>query len=305
MRPAPALLLILSMMFASGVASAQSAPTPDKHTALMGARFDSTHFAVYTASANADYAAKLESDLERYFSAFQKEFWDFIRIENRESHIDLLVFDSQEAFDTFAGGDVNAPPGEKGYSSKTANRIACVRQDAYYKDVMIIVHEMAHVFNRFCLDETPVWLDEGLAQYYSNYAGYQCGNPLTVSGVDVPSLRAIDEALRAGTFVKTIELVRLSDDAFYSEFSGLHYAEAWALVYYLRRGTGDDGDERLASCYGLLTRGRTSAEAFTTTYGLDYDSFEHGWLEYLSRLFDEFAASQERVSTDAETETKR
>ena len=180
-------------------------------------------------------------DMERNFSTLQKEFWDFIPPRWREAHIDVVAFATQEAFDDYAGREGGLPHGEKGYSSAREPRIVFLRQDVYYRDVMIVVHEMTHVFNRFCVASCPLWLDEGMAQYYANYAGESAGNTALASGVNVEALVILDGASRRGVLLPFAVLMKMPESVFYGEDSRLNYAEAWALVYWMRRGL-PDGD---------------------------------------------------------------
>ena len=266
-------------------------------------KFESVHFTLHTDFADEAYVRRLQGDLEKYFSRMQKEFWDFIRPEHREAHIVMAVFDSQESFDRLAAEDTAAPRGEMGYSSKSASRVAFVRQDQYYKDVMIVVHELTHVFNRFSMDKTPIWLDEGMAQYYANYAGEECGNRAIESGVNGVALETIDAALREGRFAGTPVLLQMDDATFYSGTSNVNYAESWALVYYLRRGMAG-GEETLARYYDMLKRGEDHYGAFMKVYG-ELAPLEKQWLGYLERLYAELGATAPGTQTknaDASTE---
>jgi len=245
-------------------------------------KYESVHFTLYTEFSDDEYAVKLQGDLERYFSRLQKEFWDFIRPEYREAHIVMAVFERQEAFDALAEKDGAVPRGERGYSSRTADRIAFVRQDEYYKDVTIVVHEMVHLFNRFSLGETPVWIDEGMAQFYACYAGEEKGNPHVKGGVSPAALNTIDAALKEGRLRSIASLLQMDDATFYGQDSEVNYAESWALVFYLRRGM-PGGDETLGKYYEVVVSGGDYYEAFMRTYG-EFAALEAAWLDYLAKL---------------------
>lgn len=247
-------------------------------------RYEYVHFNIVSAFKDDEYGQRLLKDLETYFSMMQKEFWDFIPPQNRESRISIIAFDNQAAFDEFAERDGGVPRGEKGYSNGRARKIVYLRQDLYYKDITILVHEMTHIFNSFCAGETPVWLDEGMAQYYANYAGERSGNTNVKSGVVPDTLRRLDAALKNGSFAHVSELLIMPDDVFYGAQSPVNYAQAWALAYYLRRGMAD-GDARFAEYYLRIVRGRDSYTAFTETYGASLPLFRDLWLKYLEGLY--------------------
>ena len=267
-------------------AQGSGAALPGRASWTPQATHETIHFTILMDFADAEYAGKLQWDLEKYFSELQKEFWDYIPPAHRESHITMAVFDKQAAFDAYAAQDAGTPPGEKGYSSRDTGRVGFLRQDAYRKDTMIFVHEMAHVFNRFCCPATPLWLDEGLAQYYAYYAAEEAGDPDIADGVSSYALSVLDGALRNETFLRMGDVMDLTDDAFYSKTSKVNYAESWALVYYLRRGLANDGDKRFGEYYGIIARGEGQVEAFTTVYGSNLSFMNDMWLSYLKWLYD-------------------
>ena len=262
-------------------------PTAGDEAGLGRYVHETVHFTLYTDLNNPRYIARLQFDLEVYFSQLQKEFWDFIKPEYREAHVVVAGFASQESFDALSAADAAVPRGEKGYSTNSGDRIAFVLQDEYYMDVTILVHELTHVFNRHSAGATPIWLDEGLAQYYARYAGAQAGNTAIISGVSTGPLSLIDSASKDESLVHIAGLISMTDQAFYGDGSELNYAESWALVYYLRRGAGPDGDETLSKYYRLLKDGRRHLDAFTAVYGEDFTSLEAAWLEYLAALYEE------------------
>jgi hypothetical protein len=246
-------------------------------------RMETVHFTIVADADDPEYLARLQTDLEKQFSKMQKEFWGFIPPDFRESHISVVSFATQEAFDDYAARDNGMPRGEKGYSSSKSNRIVYARQKLYYRDLIIITHEMTHAFNRWCAGRLPLWLDEGMAQYYSFYAGFDAGNANLKDGINPESLLAIDEALKGGTFIVPADLMAMNEDTFYSGADALHYAEAWALVRFMRKGPADD--QRFTAFYADLARGVSESDAFAKEYGASPDIFNSTWLAYLDALY--------------------
>lgn len=286
---------------ANDAATPVTAPLPrglDDQTTAVGPRtkgwteqdrYESVHFSIVADVKDDAYFHRLQNDLEKHFSHLQKEFWDYIPPLYRESHMTIMAFGSQGVFDEFAAKDSGLPRGQKGYSNAKTERIVYVRQQVYYRDVMILVHEMTHMFNRFCLGRAPLWLDEGMAQYYSYYAGQESGNGSIRSGVNPDALKVIDAALKNGTFVEVADLFDMDDGAFYGdnteeETPTVNYAESWALVYYLRRGA-TDGDEQFSEFYEALVHGQDPYDAFVSVYGDNRDLFSQMWIEYLQQLY--------------------
>ncbi len=143
-------------------------------------------------------------------------------------------------------------------------------------------HELVHVINDQAGLSGPVWMVEGLAEYYS--------------GLDVAA------AGRGETRVAAIPLlIRLAagdggwfgendlDDGRQARDGGLFYARAWALVNWLMREGGADGVRKLAK---LLQDGTDQERAFRLVYGvgmgemigrarigLGYAGAAGGWVE--------------------------
>lgn len=261
------------------------------------AKHESVHFTMYTDFDDDDYTRRLQGDIEKYFSELQKEFWDYIPRQHREAHIEMVVLSNARAFDTFGAQDAGAPHGKKGYLNLRTGRMVILRQDKYYKDIMIAVHELTHVFNYFCTPSTPVWLDEGMAQFYANYAAQENGIPNVRGGVNKTSLDVIDAALKRGSLPRLSQLLRMSDAGFYGPGSRENFAEAWALVFYLRRGLGHGGDNMFSEYYSVIARGGDDYTAFTNVYGANMELFEKMWLLYIKRLYQQQAIETPAVDT--------
>ena len=240
---------------------------------------------MYTDFEDDVYTRIFQGDIEKWFSKLQKEFWDYIPRQHREAHVEMMVLSSAKAFDAFGKQDAGAPHGKKGYLNLRTGRMAILRQDEYYKDLMIAVHELTHVFNYFCTPRTPVWLDEGMAQFYANYAAEEKGGSNVKEGVNKASLDVIDAALKRGWLPRLSQLLRMSDAEFYGPGSRENFAEAWALVFYLRRGFGRRGDERFSEYYWVIVRGGDDYSAFTGLYGSNMELIERTWLSYIEGLY--------------------
>ncbi|MHC4712369.1 MAG: hypothetical protein ACYTAN_03730 [Planctomycetota bacterium] len=248
-------------------------------------RESSVHYTLYADFADEAYMAKLISDLEIYFSGLQKEFWDFIPPRHREAHLEFFVFRSESAFYEFGAGEGLIAHGTKGFLNRDRRRAAILVQEQYHKDITIAVHELTHVFNSFCAPDAPVWLDEGMAQFYSYFAAAEKGNENMTDGVNFAAIAGVDTALRLGTMLRLSDLLLLDDVAFYGDGRDLNFAAAWAFVHYLRRGVPDDADLMFSRFYGLLAEGSDSVEAFKAVYGGNLNLIERFWLSYLDRLY--------------------
>jgi len=284
--PLPCLALFAAVLASVAGAAGES---PEAGALLAGLeRSETVHFTVWRDYEADEYDEKLLFALERNFSRLQREFWDFIPPEHREGHVEVIIFSDRGRFDSFAAAESGMPHGEQGYLSTHADRMAFLKQGELHKDVTIGVHELVHVFNSWCTPYTPVWLDEGMAQFYSYFAAAEAGNASLVDGINPDALARIDDALEAGTLVRIGTLIQMDEEVFYGSASDVNFASSWALVYYLMRGLGAQGEMLFSRFYGVISRGGDPYRAFTGSYGANMEMLQHFWLGYLERLYEDY-----------------
>lgn len=97
----------------------------------------------------------------------------------------------------------------------------------------VVYHELSHYFLSRGLASRPIWLTEGLAEYFAT-AKFGDGE---VSLGDIPQDRP--QRLRTTPLIALKDLFAVdSTSAYYNESSkaGIFYAESWAFVHYLMHG---------------------------------------------------------------------
>ena len=93
-----------------------------------------------------------------------------------------------------------------------------------------LVHEIVHPFVAANFPECPAWLNEGLGSLYEQSAERDG----KIVGLTNWRLAGLQRAIR-GKRLKTFrDLTRTSDDEFYDDDRGEHYAQARYLCYYLQ-----------------------------------------------------------------------
>lgn len=84
-------------------------------------------------------------------------------------------------------------------------------------------HEVAHGYLHAVIRNIPLWLDEGLAEYFEV--------PRGLNGLNRPHVRGMASRLAAGGWRP--DLRRLESLSTAAEMSQLDYAESWAWVHFL------------------------------------------------------------------------
>lgn len=142
-----------------------------------------------------------------------------------------------------------------------------------------VMHEYTHLVLRRAGSRYPLWLNDGLAEYFST---------LTQQGVKLQIGLAPPERLQALSFgVRLMPLERLfavtRDSAEYNtpSHAGLFYAESWALTHMLV--TDERYRDRSGILLARLATGGPSALALTTVYGKPVEDIAKDFRAYVLR----------------------
>ena len=149
-----------------------------------------------------------------------------------------------------------------------------MKDDAADRDQMA-VHEYTHLIVRATNHDIPVWLDEGLAEVYSNMETH---GAYVVVGRVIPARAA---ALAQGRWIDLRSLVSATRGSpVYNKHTEaeMFYAESWALVHML--ALDNAYSPRLRSLMDALLH-QDSVEAFQKTYGKPIESVEADLRVYL------------------------
>jgi hypothetical protein len=94
-----------------------------------------------------------------------------------------------------------------------------------------LVHEIVHPFIEANFPACPAWLNEGLGSLYE-----QCGDVEGhIHGFTNWRLPGLQAAIKAGTVQSFKRLTGLNSNEFYDDDTGVHYAQARYLCYYLQQ----------------------------------------------------------------------
>jgi tetratricopeptide (TPR) repeat protein len=141
-----------------------------------------------------------------------------------------------------------------------------------------LLHEYTHLLVNNYFQGAPLWLKEGLAEFYSTARVSGDRRRLTL-GAPIP-VRVRELRARALLPLATLfEVDQQSPYYFEADKRGLFYAESWALVHYLLNG----GTRRaqLARFIELLASGETVREGFREAFRTDTDELERELAAYV------------------------
>ena len=143
----------------------------------------------------------------------------------------------------------------------------------------VVYHEYAHSILHRNLHWIPIWLDEGIADFYGFTRFEQ--NRIYV-GAPAPRYR-----MMTGQSLIPIETLITVDHSspYYRDEDKVHrfYAESWGLVHFLMFGPGMERGKKLNDYSALLQKGVESKKAFREVFG-DFKALESQLSGYLSRF---------------------
>ena len=176
------------------------------------------------------------------------------------------------------------------FTSVTGQDLAVTCQQ---HDSSTLVHELAHIFNRHLFVRLPVWVEEGLATYYSTL---EVAGGRAVLGNFPSGLSALWNQPR---YLPSLgKLVGMKREEFYQPMSkGRNYFSAWKLVHLLNN-TSADRRLRFRRYLAALRSGVGNPEAWRGAFGdassdeLASDYVNYQERERVNRLTTSFAWSR-------------
>jgi Tfp pilus assembly protein PilF len=142
----------------------------------------------------------------------------------------------------------------------------------------VVYHEYVHSILHRNLHWIPIWLDEGMADFYG-FTRFE-GDKIYL-GAPAPRYRL------AGQFLIPIETLISVDyrSPYYRDEDKVYrfYAESWGLVHFLMFGPGMERGKKMNEYSALLQQGVESKKAFQQVFG-DLKSVDSRLSAYLSRF---------------------
>lgn len=152
-------------------------------------------------------------------------------------------------------------------------------------------HEYVHLHLRDNVPGVPLWLNEGLAEFYGS---------MQFSGTEATLGAPLNHYIRRLREQEMLPLSTLfsinTNSPHYNEQekSGVFYGQSWALVHYLMLGGGNNRQDQFKRFLQQLSRGEAPAKALEDSFGMSVSVLENELKAYVRR--GEFSAL--RLTTD-------
>ena len=197
----------------------------------------------------------------------------------------LFLFGSAEGYYVYA---------EFTLSDRMEHSVGCylpdVRQLLFFEDtsseetIETMVHESFHEYLDSIAPGAPAWLNEGMAEYV---AGAEVeGGAVVRVGVVKGRLRLLKAWLdRGAPMIGFATIMRESQAQFYSTLPDLQYAQAWAMVHFLRHGAGGRHRDLLDRYIAMLVQGKNGDDAYAETFAKeDLGALQQDFLRHVKGL---------------------
>jgi tetratricopeptide (TPR) repeat protein len=245
----------------------------------------SPHFRVITNGSDRD-ARHVARAFEQMRAVFESQFPGF----KLETPAPLLVLAARDEptmkmllprmFNAGVGSQVGGRFEQGWEHSYAIVRLDILSSDLRHPDTYHpVYHEYVHSLLHANFRGLPLWLDEGLAEFYG-YTRFEgdkmyIGAPSKGHRLDVLDTRA---PITLRTFITTRNsIVRDEQD------SQLFYAQAWALTHFLTFGPGMEQGNKLKTFFNLLQRGTEQAKAFEQVFG-KFEDLDKEYRNYINRV---------------------
>jgi tetratricopeptide (TPR) repeat protein len=189
-----------------------------------------------------------------------------------------------------------------GYFSRRSDRnFLVMRSDAFGSGRFgVVLHEYQHLVTSENMRNAPLWLSEGLSEFYSTFRADSNGR---VYEIGRPVLEHV-RTLRNAAFVKLEDLFSADHRSpLYNDGSRVHvfYAQSWAFVHFCLLGDERKWNDPFTRFVQGIAGGRSPVEAFRQEFGPDTTAFERRFQNYIRR----YLLPAMRVTFDESVEPSR
>lgn len=191
----------------------------------------------------------------------------------------VIVFRDDASFTPFKPLYQGRPANVGGYfqPGDDVNYIAMSLDLSERDPFSVAFHEYVHLHLKDNVPGVPLWLNEGLAEFYG---ALQFSGGEAVLGATLPYIR-----LLRGQELLPLETLLSIDtrSPHYNEQdkTGIFYGQSWALVHYLMLGGGSARQDQFKRFLQQVGRGDDVAKALEKNFGLSVDTIENDLRAYV------------------------
>lgn len=299
---------VLCLVFVGFLQPAPAAAQPVTHSearersAFQLTVYRSHHYLIHT-NLSREETVPFGRHMDAVFEQYQRRFTGFLPhdleamplylLRTREDYIRFMAEHDIDA--TNSGGLYFVTHDLRGLATwaESDNRAQTFR---------VLQHEGFHQFAwKFIGPNLPVWLNEGLAQYFED--AVLVDGRMSTGLASRGRITRMRDAIRGGEARQLRALHAVSGEAWNRALrqrpddAALLYAQSWSVVYYLIHGDGGAHQPQLVEYLKLLSQGNGSDEAMLLAFGRrGIGAVQQDWIDFaLTQQPDDLTAATERL----------
>jgi tetratricopeptide (TPR) repeat protein len=191
----------------------------------------------------------------------------------------VFVFGTRKAMQPFLPVANGRTADVAGYFQRSSdvNHIV-LSLEGFEESTSVVYHEYTHLLLVSAVRSVPIWLNEGLAEYYSSYTLSRDARTAVIGRVIDWRVEMLREKWLPLADVLVIDSATALHDA--SQRRSLFYSEAWALTHYLLTQV-PDGAAKINRYVVAVAEGQSPSEAFVDAFGATPADFDRQLKTYI------------------------
>lgn len=171
---------------------------------------------------HADFSLEREYDILRELSNIQKDLSQYLAIPHPKETIEVFFFGSKETYRKFLAVELPEAPYDRQalYVKQSGPGMVLILRGPDIKEDLR--HEMTHAFLHACMPYVPLWLDEGLAEYFEKPRETRARVNSYFTSIS-----------RKVTFGQVPSMGRLEKMKYFDQMGNNEYCEAWSWVHFM------------------------------------------------------------------------
>lgn len=244
-----------------------------------GVRTRRSREAIVKANTKPKIARAVGQRIDNFCSVLER-FYDDLGLKKNSNN--LLVARLYATFEEYEATYKRQNPGEEpplAYYSSALNAIVLYDDERDVTLRQTLFHESSHQYLNRYTTAAPLWLDEGLAEYFEGWRMAPDGT-LIEERINLFDVTILQDALNQQQELRPRELVAMSWSQFRSfpdrsphRHRYLNYVTAWGVVWFSLEGGTEEDKERLVTYLEDLDKKAGSARFQVD----DWDDFEKRW----------------------------
>jgi Protein of unknown function (DUF1570) len=218
-----------------------------------------------------DFDLPSDHRLIREVTSERDEVYHTLGLPWSDEPIQVYLFGDKEDYGQYLARQFPSVPSRRAFFVETDTELAVY---AHWSDRVAedLRHEVAHGYLHAAVPNLPLWLDEGLAEYFEVPRGQ--------AGLNRPHLQLLRDMMEHEGWQPN--LPRLEHLSSAQEMQQLDYAESWAWAYFLLES--DPEDRALLSAHLAELRDQGSAEPLSTTIATRHADPNKALVSFLAAL---------------------